>query len=453
MDLSLLTNQLTRKLHLFFNIKTDEGPLLIFSGLYFYLLLCAYYIIRPIRNEMLIQNGVDNIQWLLMAAAGAMIIITPVFGWLTSRFKTQHFLTICTLFFAGNLLVFFSFFEQFSELKQSVWVSRSFYVWVNIFNMFIISLFWSYMNDSFSKSQAKRLFSAVAAGGTAGALTGPIITASLVEEIGLSYLLLISAGILSSTIICILKIKNIAKQLNQPSNANLTDQSSAKTTEKHTLDNRLKGGIFDGIKHTWSSPYLRMISCFVIVFAIISTFLSIELARTIEQVFQNSEERTKLFSLADLAANSLTLFLQIFLTSRLINWISYKYTLMILPVFLTMGFILIGFFPSFISLIILSVFTRAGKYAILNPTSEMLFSIVSREEKYRAKNFIDTAIVRSSNVFSSWLITAVKAIGAGSQGVLILGSILGVTWCVISHWLGEKYQNTNNNTTVSNNSK
>lgn len=448
---TVMINQITRshfanKISRFLNLEAGEAPLLFFSGLYFYLLLCAYYIIRPIRNEMAIQNGIDNIQWLLLAAAAVMILITPIFGWLTSRFKTQQFLTICTVFFVSNLVVFFVLFEYFSELKQSLWVSRSFYVWVNIFNLFIISLFWSYMNDSFSKSQAKRLFSAVSAGGTAGALTGPLITTILVEEVGLGYLLLISAVILSLTIICILKIKNIHLVLNKlnTDDSGHSQNEELRQKESHSND-RLKGGILDGIKHTWASPYLRMIASFVIVFAIISTFLSIELARAIEHVFQDSAQRTKLFSLADLAVNSLTLFLQVFLTGRLIKWISYKYTLLILPVILTIGFILIGFAPTFTSLIILSILSRAGKYAILNPTSEMLFSIVNREEKYKAKNFIDTAILRSSNVFSSWLITAIKSLGAGGHGVLIFGAVLGSVLCVISNWLGNKYEESNEN--------
>ncbi len=382
---------------------------------------------------MVIQNGVENIQWLLLSAAIVMIAITPVFGWLTTHFKTQQFLSVCTAFFACNLVAFFFLFETFDALKESVWVSRSFYVWVNVFNMFIISLFWSYMNDSFSKQQAKRLFSAIAAGGTAGALTGPIITATLVEKIGLGYLLLISAGILSLTIICILKIKKLS------SNHNFSN-SLHRNNAQDTNSTRLKGGIFDGIKLTFKSPYLRMIAAFGIIFAIISTFLSIELATAIEKTFSSPQERTKLFSLADLAVNSLTLFLQIFITGRLINWISYKHTLLILPVVFTVGFVLIGFFPIFISLIALSIITRAGKYAILNPTSEMLFSIVSREEKYKAKNFIDTAVVRSSNVLSSWLITTLKSIGAGSSGILMLGAFLSIIWCSISLWLANRYE-------------
>lgn len=420
------------RLRVFLNLKAGEGVLLAFSGLYFYLLLCAYYIIRPIRNEMVIQNGVANIQWLLMAAAGVMILITPIFGWLTSRFKTQQFLAICTVFFAVNLLVFAMLFQSNSDLTASIWVSRSFYVWVNVFNMFIISLFWSYMNDSFSPEQSKRLFSVIAAGGTAGALTGPLITVSLVESFGQGNLLFIAAGILSFTVICIFVIRAQIK----PSLSESVDE----TSDIDKIDSKLQGGVLDGIKLTWQSTYLRKITFFVITFAIISTFLAIELAAAIEQSFDSPEARTKLFSWADLAANSLTFILQIFLTGRLINWISYRYTLLILPIIFLIGFILIGFFPSIFGLIALSILSRAGKYAILNPTSEMLFTIISREEKYKAKNFIDTAIVRSSNVLSSWLISLIKLIGAGSVGVLVVGASLSALWIAIANHLGNRYE-------------
>ncbi|MFK7976054.1 MAG: hypothetical protein AB8C02_07945, partial [Halioglobus sp.] len=182
-------------------VNATELGALAASFLYFYLLLCAYYIIRPIRDEMLIANGVDNIQWLLLMTMGILLAITPLFGWITSRFRTREFLSYCTLFFALNLV---GFYFLFAGEERSPTVTRTFFVWVNVFNMFIVSLFWSFMNDIFSEHQAKRLFAFIAAGGTAGALTGPIITTTLVERTGLGPLLLISAAVLSSTVLCIL---------------------------------------------------------------------------------------------------------------------------------------------------------------------------------------------------------------------------------------------------------
>jgi len=413
------------------DVKANELPALLFAAAYFYLLLCAYYIIRPIRNEMVIQNGVANIQWLLLAAAVIMLAITPIFGWITNRYRVREFLSVCTLFFASNLVVFFFLFRQ-SEITESVWVSRGFYVWVNVFNMFIVSLFWSMMNDVFNRDQAKRLFASIAAGGTAGALTGPIITTLLVEKIGLSFLLLIAAVVLSLTVIC---IQYLARwRANRVVNEKVT-----LVTDHHESNNELlKGGLLDGVRLTWQSKYLRMIACFSILLAILSTFLSIQLAEIIESTISDSTQRTKLFSLADLATNVLTLLFQLSITSRLIKWIGYRNSLMLVPVGLTIGFVLMGFMPVLSMMVGLSIFNRAGKYAVLNPTSEMLFSVVSREEKYKAKNFIDTAVVRSSNVLSSWIYSGVKALGASAFAVAILGAMIGVIWSLVAYWLGNK---------------
>ena len=173
----------------FVTVKPQEITALLVSCGYFYLILCAYYIIRPIRSEMAIANGVENIQWLLLLTMLVLLAITPLFGWVTSRFKTRQFLSYCTLFFASHLVLFFFLFNV--EQRTPI-VTRAFFVWVNVFNMFIVSLFWSFMNDVYSQTQTKRLFAFIAAGGTAGALTGPIITTTLVQQLGLGPLLLLS---------------------------------------------------------------------------------------------------------------------------------------------------------------------------------------------------------------------------------------------------------------------
>ena len=434
MDQGVIKSQLNR----FVDVKPNEFFALVMACMYFYLLLCAYYIIRPIRNEMVIQNGVDNIQWLLLFAAIVMILITPCFGWITSRFKTQQFLSYCTLFFAANLLIFFFLFNSHSGAGQSIWVARGFYVWVNVFNMFIISLFWSFMNDTFNKEQSRRLFAFIGAGGTAGALTGPLITTLLVEKVGLGYLLLISAIILSLTVVCIYRLSHWSHvSINDVSSKSVANSNSHQNS--HEKKPVLKGGVFDGVLLTWRSPYLLGICAFVVVFAVMSTFLSIQLAETIERLFDDSTQRTKLFSQADLATNVLTLLFQISITSKLIQWIGYRSTLMLLPIGLTFGFLLIGFAPILAVMIALSVFNRAGKYAVLNPTSEMLFTILSREEKYKAKNFIDTAVVRSSNVLSSWIYAGVKTLEAGGLGIAMLGAGLGTLWMGISYWISGQY--------------
>jgi AAA family ATP:ADP antiporter len=408
------------------NSRPHEMGALLMSWLYFYLLLCAYYIIRPIRNEMMIQNGVENIQWLLLLTMVAMLAIAPIFGWLTSRFKTRQFLSYCTLFFAANLVGFFFLFNQ---PERGIGVTRGFYVWVSVFNMFIVSLFWSFMNDIFSQAQSKRLFAFIAAGGTAGALTGPAITTLLVERSGLASLLLISAIILSLTTLCIVSLL----RWNNP--------DAAFSGHAHDKEESLKGGILDGVTLILGSPYLLGVCAFIVLFTLLATFLSIQQAEFIEHMFTDPAQRTKLFSQVDLATNVLTLLFQLFLTSRLINNFGFRNTLLIVPVGLTLGFAVIAAAPLISVMIGLQIFRRAGDYAIMKPAREMLFTILGRKEKYKAKNFIDTAILRSGDTLSAWLYSVLKALGAGSYGIALIGVGIGVLWSAVAFWLGNRYQN------------
>ncbi len=412
-------------------VKPGELRALLTSCLYFYLVLCAYYIFRPIRNEMTIANGVENIQWLFMLGMIVLFAIMPIFGWITTRYKTRQFMAVCTLFFAVCLV---GFFFLFNVAERPLWVTRTFFVWVNVFNMFIVSLFWSFMNDVYSRAQAKRLFAFIAAGGTAGAMSGPIITNLLVETVGLSYLLLISAVVLSCSLLCI-------NWLIRWENQAFDDEDHTQTTqEAHTVRNEsLKGGAFDGLLLVLKSPYLLGICAFIALYAISITFVTIQQAEAISEVFTDPIERTKLFAKIDFGANFFALLLQLVVTSNLIRWFGYRTTLMMIPVGITVGFALVASLPILEMMIALQVFRRSGDYAIMKPTREMLFSVVSREEKYKAKNFIDTAILRTGDTASSWLYTGARALGAAGTTIPIIGVGLGVAWCSVAYWLGSQY--------------
>lgn len=409
------------------SVKPAEIKALLVSGLYFYLVLCAYYIIRPIRDEMVIANGVQNIQWLMLLTMGVLLLIAPLFGWLTARYKTRQFLSIITLLFVVCLLLFFF---GFNVGERSAMTTRAFFVWVNVFNMFIVSLFWSFINDVFSQLQARRLFAAIAAGGTAGALTGPLITAGLVQSIGLAYLLLISAAVLSCTLICI-------GWLSRWRNVEFDPQHSGQI---HQLKNKKLGGsIWGGLTLIIRSPYLGGICAFIVLYAISITFVQIRQAELIEAAYTDPQLRTKLFSQIDFAVNSLALLLQLFITSKLITWIGYRNTLLLIPAGITLGFALMAAAPLLGVMIGLEVFRRAGDYAIMKPTREMLFSVVSREEKYKAKNFIDTAVLRSGNTGSALLYAGLRSTGIAAAGVAGISLLLGMLWCTVAFWLGNQF--------------
>lgn len=419
-------------------VETGEVKALLISCLYFFLILCAYYIIRPIRNEMVIANGVSNIHWLTLMTLVVLIAITPIFGWITSRFKTRQFLSYCTIFFASHLIVFFFL---FNVEQRSPMVTRAFYVWVNVFNMFIVSLFWSFMNDIYSRVQAKRLFAFIAAGGTAGAICGPIITASFVETTGLSYLLLIPAAMLSASIICI-------SWLTSWRNRGL----EADTKQEGIRNRALKGGALDAFKFIVKSPYLIGIALFIALYAASITFIEIQQAELVASTFDNPIERTKLFSVIDFSANFLALLIQLFITTHLIQRFGLRPNLLLLPVGVTIGFGLIAALPTVAVLVGVEVFRRSCDYAITKPAREMLFSLLSREEKYKAKNFIDTAILRGGNVGGALSYSGIKAVGASAASIAGLSLVLGASWCATAFWLGGQFNKKQDHTAALNNS-
>jgi len=407
------------------SVKPQEIKALFASCAFFFLILCSYYIIRPIRDEMIIANGVDNIQWILLATVATLILLTPIFGWVTTRFRTKQFLSYCIFFFASHLVVFYFLFNV--ENRPAI-VTQSFFVWVNVFNMFIVSLFWSFMNDVFGKEQVKRLFAFIAAGGTAGAICGPLITRSLVQNLGLAPLLLISAVTLSISILLVM-------WLAQWQNDSYDDGKGSRTV----TDQALKGSVFGGFTLITRSPYLAGICVFILLYATSITFVQIRQAELIAEAYSVPEQRTQLFATIDLIVNVLVFIFQLFLTSRIIAWLGFSKTLLIVPLGITLGFGLMAVAPVLGIMIAIEVFRRVGDYAVMKPAREMLFSVVSREEKYKAKNFIDTTILRSGSASSSLIYKGVTSLGVQGAGVAAISLGLGVAWCAISLWLGQQF--------------
>jgi len=296
------------------------------------------------------------------------------------------------------------------------------------------------MNDIFNQQQAKRLFAFIAAGGTAGALTGPVITTTLVGSIGLSYLLLISACILSLTVPTIILLTRT-----NFNSSNIKNAEDNRLKDEQFRNKSLKGSIWGGFTLIIKSPYLLGISVFIILYAVSITFVQITQAQLIEAAYSQATERTKLFSKIDFAVNALTLIFQIFLTSRLISWLGYRTTLLLIPLGITLGFGLIAATPALAIIIGVEIFRRSGDYAIMKPAREMLFSVVSREEKYKAKNVIDTAILRTGNTSSAWLYTGLKSLGAGGASIAGISVIIGACWCAVTIWLGSQFKKRKSN--------
>jgi len=417
-------NSVLKLLQRLVNVKAGEERAMFWAFSYFFVLLCSYYILRPMRDEMGIAGGVENLQWLFSGTFFAMLAMVPLFGWLTARYSRAVFLPIVYGFFITNLLLFYLLFS--SDLSAA-WVARAFFIWVSVFNLFVVSVFWSFMADIFSNRQARRLFGFIAAGGTAGALAGPALTAILVEPLGAANLLLISAALLGWAMFCVRQL--IAWRKAHEDSDPVTPLS---------VDSPLGGSILAGIHLVLKSPYLLGIGLLMLLFTTLATFLYFQQAEIIRDAFADSDQRTAVFASIDFAVNLLTVLIQVFLTGRLVHWLGLSWTLALVPLLLTLGFMALAVSPVLSVLVLVQVVRRAGNYAIMRPSREMLYVVLGREEKYKAKNFIDTTVYRGGDAISAWIYAGLRSLGMGLSGIAWLAVPLAGLWALLAYRLGRE---------------
>ena len=414
--------------------EPQEIPALLWAFSYFFALLCAYYIVRPMRDEMGIAGGVEHLQWLFTGTFVTMLAAVPLFGWVTSRFSRQQFLPMVYGFFIANLLIFFVLFR--SGLTQ-VWVARAFFIWASVFNLFIVSVFWSFKADLFNDAQARRLFGFIAAGGTTGALAGPALTASLAIPLGPTNLLLISAAGLGWAILCIRRLGawRDSQELGSPA-------SDRATAAVPGIDQNagLGGGALAGLRLIVRSPYLLGVCLLILFYTTLSTFLYFQQAQIVRDSFADPAQRTTVFAAMDFATNALTLLIQVFFTGRIVQTLGLGWSLALVPLLLGAGFLVLGMAPVLAVLVTLQVVRRAGNYAIMKPGREMLFVVLDRQEKYKAKNIIDTVIYRSGDLVSAWAYTGLQALGLGLAAIALLAVPLTGLWAWICFRLGRRQQ-------------
>lgn len=415
------------------DVKPDELGSLIWSFLYFFSLLCSYYIIRPIRDEMGIAGGVENLHWLFTGTFIAMLAAVPLFGWIASRYPRKRFVPYVYYFFIANLLLFFFL---FSTNITHAYVARAFFIWVSVYNLFVVSVFWSFMADIYTDSQAKRLFGFIAAGGTAGAIVGPALTANLVLLLGPKNLLPVSAILLLVSVVC---IGRLISRSREPASTTPDPFSQTERTQTEDSDEKPMGGsIVAAFRLVASSPYLMGICLLILLFTTLSTFLYFQQAQIVRDSFDNPFRRTSVFATIDFAVNILAVTIQVFITGRIVRSIGLSWSLASIPVLLGLGFLTLGLAPLLIVLIVVQVARRAGNYAIMRPSREMLFTVLNREEKYKAKNFIDTAIYRGGDAVSAWIYAGLSALGLSLSAIAFLAVPLSGAWAIVSYILGSK---------------
>ena len=408
--------------------RTERGELGIslWSFACFFCVLCGYYVLRPLRDEMGVQGGVENLPWLFSATFAAMLAVVPAFGFAASRLRRRLLVPWTYVFFIANVLVFYGL---FSKGVAPAAVARVFFVWVSVFNLFVVSLFWSLMADLFRPEQAARLFGFISAGGSCGALAGPTLTASLAAPLGTANLLLVSCVFLGSALVC---IRALVRSAGSAGRADSSGKASAPADS-------IGGTTWSGVTEILRSPYLLGIVAYVILYTVLLGFAYLELARMVATTYGDSAQRTALFARVDLAVNVITLLGQLFVVAKLVEKLGVGAALAILPGLGLAGFLVIGLVPVLPVLIAFQILRRAADYAIARPAREMLFTVLKREAKYKSKNFIDTVVFRGGDAASGWVYAALKGLGLGLAGLAATAIPGAILWLVLGLWLGKRH--------------
>jgi len=406
------------------DVRPAELRALGWSWLYIFSILFSYYILRPIRDEMGVAGGVENLPWLFTGTLVGMLAVNPPFAALVAKLPRVKFIAIAYRFFALNLLLFAALL-YLATAAQNIWLGRLFFIWVSVFNLFVVSVFWALMVDVFDSEQGKRLFGFIAAGATLGGIVGSSVTAVFAKQVPAAGLLLCSALLLEAAVFCVRRLSRLSEALQRTPSAAREDAP-------------IGGAILSGLAHALKSPYLINVSLFLLLFAVTSTFLYFQQAEIAKKYFTERGARTAFFASVDLWVNALTLGAQLFVTGRTIKWLGVGLTLAILPFLSIAGFATLAWLPTIGALVTIQVTRRAGNFAFARPSREVLFTVVPREDKYKAKSFIDTVVYRLGDQVGAWSYAGLGLFGMGMTGISIVAVPLSVLWLVNGLWLGRK---------------
>lgn len=411
-------------------VHPGEMAAVVAGFLFFFCLFGSYSTLRPVRETMGIAGGVNNLQWLFTATFVVMLVAIPFYGACCKWLPRRRFVPWVYAFFVANLLAFA---YAMRAMPDDVWLARVFYVWLSVFNLFVVSVAWSLMADVFRPEQARRLFALIAAGASAGGLTGPVLGGWLVGRIGLTGLMLLSAALLAATLPMVGYLFGWRHKLG--AGAPGVEPASAQDPARP-----VGGGLWAGLALIARSRYLLGIGLFVILLATSSTFLYFEQARLVSITFPTRARQTEVFSALDATVQALTILVQIFFSGRIARRYGVTAMLTATPLAVTGGFLLLAMWPTFGVLAAAMIVRRVGEYAMVRPGREMLFTVVDPETKYKAKNVIDTAIYRAGDAVSAWVRTAIHVLSGHPAAVALFGAALAIAWSWLGWWLGRRHE-------------
>jgi ATP:ADP antiporter, AAA family len=417
---------LAQRVRRMIDVRPAETSALAWSWLYVFALFLAYYVLRPIRDELGVAGGVRNLPWLFTGTLLAMLAVNPLFAFAVRRWPRERFIAIAYRFFMLNLLVFMGLLVLAAPEHQ-VWVGRAFFIWVSVFNLFVVSVFWSVVVDVFDAEQGKRLFGFLTAGATLGGIAGSALTSGFIAKLGQNWLFLTSIILLEVAVFAARRLSSVSDTFQRP----------LRESDPHQP---VGGNIFAGMIHTVRSPYLMGIACFILLYAITSTFLYFQQATIVEAAFPDRAARTVFFAGIDFWVNVLTLFFQVFLTGRLMGRLGVLVTLCALPLFSVAGFAALAASPAVGVFVCVQVVRRVSNFALARPAREVLFTSLPREDRYKAKSFIETVVYRGGDQVASVAYAGLAGLGLSMTGIAIVAVPISTVWLGLSVWLGRRQE-------------
>lgn len=418
------SSPLARLLNRIAPIEAREMPVVLAAfGLYF-CFMAGYFAVRPVRETVGTILGRERTADLWVVTWAASLIIVPLYGVIVARLRRTVFLPLI-YGFVGFVLALIGL--AFRGDQPSVFVSQFFYVFISVLNLFLISMFWSFILELLDRQQAKRLIPVVAAGGTAGALMGPLVNDLTVGRIGNSGVLFMGAALFFLAIAAQRVLLRIWHE--RPAQG----QAAAP-------DRPIGGNPFAGFTLVLRSPYLLGIALFVILLSTVSTLLYFEQLRLVEEAISNTTDRTRLFARLDWIVQSLTILSQVFITGQVAKRFGVTPLVTLIPVAMIFGFLALAVNGSLMVLLFVFVFRRATEYAFIRPGREMLYSPLDNETRYKAKNVNDVPVYRGADALSAQVNNAISAAGLGAVVVAVLGAVVSAAWALVGWWLGRRFE-------------
>ena len=413
---------MTMFLQKFIDIKSNEIKALAWSWTYVFALFLAYYTLRPIRDELGVAGGVKNLPWLFTGTLIALLVLSPCYAYLVKRWQREKFIAIAYRFFMLNLLIFAALMYT-SSGEVLVWTGRVFFIWVSVFNLFVVSVFWSLMSDVFSTEQGKRLFGFLATGATLGGMAGSVFVSALAKSLSQYTFLMLALLLIELAVQAAKQVSRLGTQQVQP---------------HHNDNSEIGGSVLSGLKRTFQSPYLLGISAFILCYSITSTVLYFQQAEIVNTHFSDRAERTAFFANIDLWVNGLTLIFQLGLTGRMMKYLGIIPVLAMLPLLSSISFAMLAIYPTVAIFIVIQVARRVSNFAFTRPAREVLFTRLNREDRYKAKNVIDTVIYRTGDQIGSWSYAGLSALSLSLSTIAWISVPLCLAWLGLSIWLAKQ---------------